>query len=74
MKKSSKPFYTKGNPYPVIHDNGILNLRWLKEEGRLMTPEKEKAILARNEALKNVPYEEREKWIKNNPLEKWMNS
>ena len=39
-----------------------------------MTPEKEKAILARNEALRNVPYEEREKWMKRNPLEKWMNS
>ena len=73
-KKSNKPFYTKGNPYPVTHDNGILNLRWLQEEGRLMTPEKEKAILARNEALRNVPYEEREQWVKNNPLEKWINS
>lgn len=29
MKKSSNPFYTKRNPYPVTHDNGILNLRWL---------------------------------------------
>lgn len=73
-KKSNKPFYTKGNSYPVTHDNGILNLRWLQEEGRLMTPEKEKAILARNEALRNVPYEEREQWIKNNPLGKWINS
>lgn len=73
-KKSNKPFYTKGNPYTVTHDNGILNLRWLQEEGRLMTPKKEKAILARNEALRNVPYEEREQWIKNNPLEKWINS
>lgn len=27
MKKSNKPFYTKGNPYTVTHDNGILNLR-----------------------------------------------
>lgn len=26
-KKSNKPFYTKGNPYTVTHDNGILNLR-----------------------------------------------
>ena len=47
-KKSNKPFYTKGNPYPVTHDNGILNLRWFQEECRLMTPEKGKAILARN--------------------------
>lgn len=39
-----------------------------------MTPKKEKAILARNKALRNVPYKEQEKWIKNNPLEKWMNS
>lgn len=59
-KKSNKSFYTKGNLYPVTHDNGILNLRWLQEKGRLMTPEKEKAILARNEAFRNVPYEERE--------------
>ena len=73
-KKSNKPFYTKGNSYPVTHDNGILNLRWFQEEGRLMTPEKEKAILARNEAPRNVPYEEREQWIKNNPLGKWINS
>lgn len=28
-----------------------------------MTPEKEKAILARNKALRNVPYEEQEKWM-----------
>ena len=63
-KKSNKPFYTKGNSYPVTHDNGILNLRWFQE----------KAILARNEALRNVPYEEREQWIKNNPLGKWINS
>ena len=73
-KKSNKPFYTKGNSYSGAHDNGILNLRWFQEEGRLMTPEKEKGILARNEALRNVPYEEREQWIKNNPLGKWINS
>ena len=74
MLMKEKKSNTKGNSYPVTHDNGILNLRWFQEEGRLMTPEKEKAILARNEALRNVPYEEREQWIKNNPLGKWINS
>lgn len=39
-----------------------------------MTSKKEKAILARNEALRNVPYEEQKQWMKNNPLEKWINS
>ncbi len=39
-----------------------------------MTPKKEKTILARNETLRNVLYEEREQLMKNNPLEKWINS
>ncbi len=57
---------------PITHPNGILNLNWLKEEAKFMTPEREKAILARNEALSKVPVNKRKGWSKNHPIESFI--
>lgn len=52
--------------------NGILNMNWLKERAAEMTPEKAQAIIKRNEALRNIPFEKREEWLKAHPLEFFM--
>lgn len=57
---------------PITHPNGILNLRWLEETAKSMTPEKAKAILARNEALSRVPRNKRKGWAETHPLEMFM--
>lgn len=57
------------NPVSI---NGILNLNYLKERATEMTPEKEQAIIKRNEALRNIPYEKRKEWLKMHPLEFFM--
>lgn len=36
-----------------------------------MTPEKEKAILRRNEAMTMVPVDERREWVEKHPLEEF---
>jgi len=60
------------NKEPVTHPNGILNLNWFKEEAKTISPEKEKAILARNKALSQVPVSERKGWAEKHPLEMFM--
>ena len=52
--------------------NGILNMKWLQEEAKKMTPEKEKAILRRNEAMTMVPVDERREWVEKHPLEEFF--
>lgn len=71
LETENNVFYTKGTLCPVAV-NGFLNMRGLQEQAKQMTPEKEQAILTRNEALREVPYREREQWLKDNPLESFM--
>lgn len=66
----SKNDVTGENPYPMTI-NGILNMKWLQEEAKKMTPEKEKAILRRNEAMTMVPVDERREWVEKHPLEEF---
>lgn len=56
----------------ITHQNGILNLNHFREEAKVMTPEKEEAILARNKALSQIPASERKAWVENHPLEMFM--
>lgn len=62
---------TSDNSNPVTI-NGILNIKWLQEQAKQMTPEKEKAIIARNEALRNIPYKKRKQWLEENPLDSFI--
>ena len=64
----NKNIYKNGNKNPVSV-NGTLNINWLKEEAAKMTPEKEAAILKRNDALASIPVEKRTKWLQSHPLE-----
>ena len=53
----------------VTHENGSLNLNWLREQRETMTEEKQRAILLRNEVLSQIPSNERKQWIEEHPLE-----
>ena len=68
MEEKSKSMKNK-EPVAI---NGFLNMNWLKEKAKEITPEKEKAILKRNEALSQVPVNERRKWLETHPLESLM--
>lgn len=47
---------------PIAHSNGILNLKYLREKAKAMTPERERKILERNRVLSQLPVSERRKW------------
>ncbi len=47
---------------PIAHSNGILNLKYLREEAKTITPERERKILERNRVLSQLPVSERRKW------------
>ena len=67
------------NGIPITHDNGILNLNYFRElekERAKKSPEQiaaeDRAIIRRNDALAQVPFEQRRDWVKTHPLKMFM--
>lgn len=80
MKKKKENMNRSNEKYTYEHEedkipiaiNGIMNLAWLKEEAKKMTPEKEQAILLKNRAMSHIPIDECREWSEKHPIEEFM--